>query len=208
MEDRHITLGSAADAHKWVTGSSLPQSTQAPLLRFIHRFPTLAFYRQDAVKLDALEETKGVTFPRWLREIRQTLAFVMPGYFVSVRFDECLNPYLDHLGNLWYTLGLRGYANNEDRDLLESVGDIRPVPIGEEMDSGISTLAINLADTDDQRVYEFTLEDLYDNRSDGKPLNKSIFEMFDSYAAMLGHVVAIKLEQSDSEDAEVIEAQD
>lgn len=89
-------------------------------------------------------------------------------------------------------------SNDEQRDLLIE-GAL--FPIGDWIETGRSTLAIKLDTPKNQRVYEYTQEDLWDNKYDGRPVFESVYLAFHSYAEMLGHIVAIQLQ-----DGKVIEA--
>ncbi|WP_375471623.1 hypothetical protein [uncultured Nostoc sp.] len=197
---KHYTQGNAEEAKAWVNASKLPKTTKQALLRFIKRFPTLQFYKEDTELLNSVEVSEQVKLPKWLRDIRQTLAYVMYGKLVWVRFDQFdgWSPRSEQLDQIWYSLGLRGYNNDEQRDLISQDGLF---PVGEWLETGRSTLAIKLDTPKDQRVYEYTEEDIWDNQYDGRPLFESVNIAFNSYAEMLGHIVAFQLQ-----NREVIEA--
>lgn len=184
--------GDSVAATAWVVTSSLPLSSKQPLLAFIRRFSTLSFYRDDSAHLDAIENEQGITLPQWLREIRQTFAFVAaPNFFIPVRFDQHARRAWREIDTMWYLFGLRGYANRQEQALLESIDEMRPYPVGEE-ETSESTLAINLADEADQRVYEFSGEYLSEDAADGLPLRGSVRAVFSSYAEMFGHITALQ----------------
>jgi len=146
-----------------------------------------------------VEAKHRVQLPDWLRAIRQTLADVNYDKLVWVKFDQFdgWSPRSDQIDQIWYMLGL-GYDNDDQRDLL-----IPGVlfPIGGWIETGRSILAIKIDDAQNQQVYEYTEQDLWDNRSDGFPVFESARVVFNSYAQMLGHIVALQLE-----NGEVIEA--
>ena len=197
---RHYTEGNADEARAWVNTSKLPKATKGALLRFIDRFPTLQFYKEDAELLDGVESSEQVKLPKWLRNIRQTFAYVMYGQLVCVRFDQFdgWSPRSDQLNQVWYSLGLRGYDNEEQRNLIGKGGFF---PVGDWLETGRSTLAIKLDTPKDQKIYEYTEEDLWDNQYDGRPVFESVNVAFNSYAEMLGHIVAVEFQ-----NGEVIEA--
>jgi len=64
-----------------------------------------------------------------------------------------------------------------------------------------------LADTADEKVYEYNLENLWDNKAAGRPIEGSLYEMFNSYAELFEQIVALKVEHNDSDDVDIIEAQ-
>jgi hypothetical protein len=200
-------VSNSDDASMWVEKSSLSDNTKKALLQFIQHFPKLVFYREDVSTLDDIEKVKKVKLPEWLRQIRQTLVYVMPNHRIWVQFDQFngWSPRSDRLNEIWYTLRLRGYVDDEEREFLEGIEEVRPFPIGEVRETGESILAINLANLADQGVYEYNLEDLWDNAADGEPVSASIRQVFDSYADMFAHIAAIKIQ--DGEVMEVITAE-
>jgi len=206
-EPRHTIAGDSMAAHGWVEASALPEETKVSLHRFIARFPTLTFYKNDAADLDAEEEERRVTFPRWLRAICQTMRSIEPGQFVWARFDASIHPFLngDELRDNWYSIGPFGYFSQE-RPMLESMADLQLLPIGEDEVAGGLSFAINLADHTDQRVYEYVLENLQHNKSSGTPLDRSVYPMFASYAGMFGQIVGLKLEAEDG-TTRIVDAQ-
>ncbi|MEH2168451.1 MAG: hypothetical protein V7K41_17710 [Nostoc sp.] len=189
----HRKLGDSDDAVAWVNGSKLSQTSKKALLRFIKHFPTLVFFKEDAVFLDRVESLKKIKLPKWLREIRQTVAYVMPNQYVRVQFDSfdqwSLNS--DNLSEIWYDIGLRGVNNTEQ----QGVTDYNKLfPIGEWLETGYSTLAINLGDPKDQRVYEYDQENIND---DTQLEPHAIGVVFNSYAEMFSHISAIQLENEE-----------
>ncbi|MHC5598383.1 MAG: hypothetical protein ACYTXC_20995 [Nostoc sp.] len=198
--ERDYTEGNADEARSWVNASKLPKATKQELLRFIDRFPMLQFYKEHADLLDGVQASEQVKLPKWLRDIRQTLAYVMYGKLVWVQFDQFQgwSPRSDQLEQIWYSLGLRGYNNEEQRGLIGKGGFF---PIGEWLETGRSTLAIKLEAPKDHRVYEYTEEDLWDNQYDDRPVFESVRVVFNSYTEMLDHIVAFRLQ-----NGEVIQA--
>ena len=196
----HYIEGNAEEAKIWINSSKLTKTAKQALLRFIKRFPTLQFYKEDTELLNGVEASEQVKLPKWLRDIRQTLAYVIYGKLVWVRFDQFdgWSPRSEQLEQIWYSLGLRGYNNDKQRDLISKDGLF---PIGEWLETGRSTLAIKLDNPKDQRVYEYTEEDLWDNQYDQRLIFESVNVVFNSYAEMLGHIVAFQLQ-----NGEVIEA--
>jgi len=177
----------------------LPEETKEPLLRFVARFPTVSFYKDDAAGLDVIEEALTVTLPRWLRAICQTLHGVEPERRTRARFDTSIHPFIigDELRESWYRIGPFGPYYDEERPLLESMEGLRLLPIARHEVTGESTLAINLADRTDQRIYEYRLENLQDEKSSGSAIEQFVFPMFTSYADMFDQVVGLSLLMDD-----------
>ncbi|MEH2222252.1 hypothetical protein [Nostoc sp.] len=189
----HRTLGDSDDAVAWVNGSKLSETSKQALLRFIQHFPTLVFFKEDAVFLDRVENIKQIKLPKWLRDIRQTVAYVMPNQYVRVQFNSFDRWSLNskNLSEIWYDLGLRGVNNTEQ----QGVTDYNKLfPIGEWLETGYSTLAINLGDPKDQRVYEYDQENIND---DTQLEPHAIGVVFNSYAEMFSHISAIQLENEE-----------
>ena len=189
----HRTLGDCDDAVAWVNGSKLSETSKKALLGFIQRFPTLVFFKEDAVFLDRVESFKEIKLPKWLREIRQTLAFVRPNQNVRVQFDsfDGWSVNLENLGEIWYSLGLRGVNNSEE----QGVTDYNKLfPIAEWLETGYSTLAINLANAQDQQIYEYDPQSI---NSEGRLEPDAIGVVFNSYAEMFSHISAIELENGE-----------
>jgi len=187
--------GDAATARSWVEQSSLSEIDKGSLLLFIDRFPTLTFYKEGPLWLDRIEENNGVTLPRHVRTCVQTLAYVMPNHYVRARFDRTLKPGLEgeRLRDRWYLLGYFGYTTNLDEEFLGRMRGIRPFPVGEDEVGGRSTIAINLADLTDERVYEYSFEVLLQESRSGYALEDVVKPMFASYADMFAHIDALKM---------------
>ena len=185
-------VGDSRAAREWVQGSALPEATKKPLLCFIDRFSGLEFYKESAAAITSIEEREAVMLPQWLREIRQTLAYVMPNRYIRVRFDRSMHPGLHHSDGMWYRLGLLGYYNSENRDTLDLIEGVQLFPIGNVIETMESSLAVNLADDADRRIYEYNIEDLWDDHYDGKPLRESLYVTSYSYADLFGHIVSIE----------------
>ncbi len=183
---------SADEAKIWVNTSTLPENTKEGLLSFIKCFPELTFYKELPQFIDAIEAAEQVKLPEWLRAIRQTLAYVAYEQLVWVRFDQFTgwSPRSDNLEQIWYMLGLRGYDNEDQRGLLD---EINFFPIGEWLETGQSSLAIQLNHSENQKIYEYAEEDLWDNLASGDLLIDASHIVFDSYVDMLSHIVAIRI---------------
>jgi hypothetical protein len=199
----HRTVGTRDDAVGWIDHSDLPDADRAALRRFVDRFPALTFFRDDDALLDELmaQPRHRITLPAWLRQTRRTLAGVLPQARIAVQFDSydgyCLRQ--NHITESWHTLALWGYGFEEQRRLLCDGAGV--YPIGQWAEQWQSTLAISLTDTTDRQIYEFFEQDIAEPEADGESGREEMLPVFHSYASMLGHVVAIRVD-----DAAVIRA--
>ncbi|MCQ8834433.1 hypothetical protein [Streptomyces malaysiensis] len=158
------------------------------LRRFVHRFPSLVFVKGHSGLIDGLESRDGIHLPVWLRQTLMTLSFVHPP--ALARFDgydyECTLADSDVVK--WFEIAL-GNVDEEEMEFL--VGEAGVYPIGSWYGAD-HYIAINLAHSSDRRIYEFSLEDLWDDSYNGDPLEGSIEPAFLSYAHMLSHVAELK----------------
>ncbi len=195
MLSSNATVGDASAARSWVEKSSLSETDKRALLLFIDRFPALTFYHDGPERLDFIEERQQVTLPRWLRKMTGTLTYVMPDHYVWTQFNHFSTPGLDRaeLRDDWYRLNALGNPSDEEQELLDRMRGIHPYPIGGSEIAGNSTLAINLADLTDERIYEYSPEFLQDEASDGNPLEEVVRPLFASYADMFAHIDTLKM---------------
>jgi len=184
---RHRQVGNSDDATKWVKASKLPKETKASLLRLVERFPSVPFAKKDALFWEQWEVKQNVKLPKWLRSILEVLSDIAPDVPRSVRFDnfDHWSSHTDRLGEIWYQLALVG-LNSEQ----QYVADINHLyPIAQWLETGYSTLAVNLANPQDTKIYEYNEH----NISYSKGLLDSPRVVFDSYASMLNHIVAVRV---------------
>jgi hypothetical protein len=170
--ERPITIGTNDEAQAWVAASTLSDVAKADFFRFIKHFPQMAFYREDTLSKTANGKPSSYMPPEWLEHIRQVLTYVTPKEFVLARFDN-----LEEDGENWYTL----YAGTYLKDLayldlerqLHADGLALQL-IGERIDMPGILLAINDAAPNDQAIYEFNLESLWDFKQSNFPLSSAI----------------------------------
>jgi hypothetical protein len=194
-DQKSKTMGSKAQAKEWIEQSSLSPETKRNLLKFISRFPSLNFYRENANVLTEIEKTQEVKFPPWFRSIRQILSSISSEEKAFVQFDsfDHWTPREDLLqkGELWYSLSFRGFTDKDEQNILDQVDGMLPYPMGDD-EARYSTLAIDLSNPKDTAVYEYNLEDLQDNLAEEFELKESIRKVFDTYVGMLGHIKSVK----------------
>jgi hypothetical protein len=81
-ENQHRITGDAATA---IEDSGLPDEDKDTLRRFVGRFPSLRFAREEDALLDHYEAVDQVTLPAWFRASRSTLAAIEP--YSRLRID-------------------------------------------------------------------------------------------------------------------------
>jgi hypothetical protein len=190
----HIELGDAEDARSWIAAVPLPDPERAALQRFVARFPSLRFYREDAAMMVRLQSQTGARLPTWLAALRsRAVALVEPRQRVRLRFDGFdvpHSPRAEYARDIWYEPTLRPLP---DPDVRKIYADSGAFPIAEWRDEMRSTLLVSL-DERDGRIFECAQADLFDRRADGEDPAGSIYAAFESYASMLGHIVAVELD--------------
>lgn len=181
-------LGSSRDVLQWIHESSLSAEDKAALERFVNRFPTVVFYRATEAAIRRTEKAFDRALTSAHRALRETLDGWSPrGARPPVRFDrfERWSPREEAVGSMSYQLGLREHGA-DTRQAMRAAGF---TIVGLSVESPQSTLAIR--DDDDPAVYEYSEEDVLDALSENRDVRTSIRPVFRSYAAMLGHIVAI-----------------
>ena len=186
----HLIKGDADLAQSWIHSSSLPDEEKSHLSRFVTSFSKLTFVKEDAPILDHYTETDGISLPPWLREVRSTLAFVDPPMLARVDdFQWYDSPRSDDVEEIWYNLRF-GYHGEEQRQLFSDDAGI--YRIGESSDGDGLYLGVDLQDHEDRRIFDFFGGDLRDNKLAGRPVRGSLYPIFESYAALLGHITEMR----------------
>jgi hypothetical protein len=192
----HRTLGHAAEARRWVKQSGLAAERQAALLRFIGRFPTMSFYREDDSVVQGIEAISGVRLPPWFGEWRKTVAGVMPNHRVMVEFDGSTVKQLG--GDFRFELN-QFRVHWDGRERFAQAGErMVPFTIATSPDSQ-SLLALNLIDPSDEKIYTYHVESLNDPfyREGGRSLADALRVVFTSYADLFDHVSIVTLPGGD-----------
>jgi hypothetical protein len=187
-------LGRTEQAKQWIAESALPAPDKAALDRFVSRFPKMVFYRVTKAANDRKEAAYELKLPDGYRAIRETLDGWWPqGFCPPVQFDkfEDSSPREDRVQTYSYYLGLRDHGDDQRAEMLKAGFII----IGWSRQRPISALAIRL--DGEPTVYEYSPEDIGDAISDGGDVTASIYPVFRSYAAMLGHIDDIHLPDDD-----------
>lgn len=179
-------LGSAEAARGWIAAAGIAKSEQDALARFVERFPDVVFYRTTADALERTATTANVTAPAAYFATRAILDGVLPNHgLVPVRFDgfEIDSPRASRAAQARYVLGLRAHTSSE-----KALRDAGYVVIGQSTEQPHSGLLVHDGDA---QIYEYNMEDLDDAVSNGQDVSSSIYAVFSSYAALLGHIVEL-----------------
>ncbi len=190
-------LGSAEEALKWIESSVLPAEDKARFARFTRRFPWMTFYQQGTEQLDAAATEHRVTLPGWLRAQHEALAGFNPDCAFFVQFDGFdQGPYNEEkLLQGWYQLELMGYAGDEERGLLHDRLGLFPMAYWD--DQNVSALGTSVTSPEDRAIYQYAQEYLWDAISEGTSLEERLTPVFESYASMLSHIKAVRLDDLD-----------
>lgn len=196
MASSRAVVGTAAEARAWIAAAKLPAPDRAALVRFVDRFPSLAFYRETDATIARHERAAGLGFPAWFKAIRGALAGVhgTPGrvriWFRGFGVDD--SPREDVAHELAYTLAPPQYGSDERRRLLGEACTALPIAI--DARGGRSTLCIGLDRSNKTEIYDCCEEDLRDNEAAGRSPDASFYRAFDTYRSMLHHIVAVEVD--------------
>jgi len=188
-------LGYSKDAKQWIAESSLPDPDKAALDSFVTRFRKMVFYRFTRSGTERREKRLQLRLPDQFRAMHETIGGWWPQEALAppVQFDafeDSASPRADRVKSCTYYLGYRNHGADQREEMLKAGF----IVIGWSKQDPISALAIRLdADT---TVYEYSPEDIMDAISDGEAVTESMYPVFRSYAAMLGHIQAIHLANS------------
>lgn len=182
-------IGDAGEAEAWIQESGLPPAVQEPLLRFVRRFPTLTFYKwppgHSLPGTAALHAIWNALYGVHTSELRW-MRFDTPGPYAHIHETPA--------EEIWYHVLMDTSPSSE----YESVfADDHPLLfVGYWVYRGEPTyyLALKMDDEQDQQVYALNYEDIapVDDEMGHIPTAR-LRPAFDSYAAMLGHIVALRL---------------
>lgn len=193
-ENQHRIIGDAATATSWIDDSGLPNEDKHALRRFVGRFPSLQFVREEQALLDHYEAVDQVTLPAWFRMSRSALAAIEPYSRLRIDTFRFNGSPREAPGREYYEIS-PGYINDEIRELLFDQAHV--YLIGQWFGTDRSCLAIDLENQEDRRIFEFAMEDLYDDEAEDRPLRESLAPVFASYADLLGHIVEVRLPDGD-----------
>lgn len=191
--------GSSTEAASWVHASTLDEATKAELLQFIAHFPTLTFYRETPEFRAEVEAASKVQLPAWLRELRQTLAWLVPDQEereVMVRFRHFDFPKntTTEAGSRWYSIVPGRYSGKEQRRRLEQM---HLMNVGISDDSLWSQLLIRVDTQEDRSIYDFAEEMFRDLQAEGRDTSGTLGRVFSSYTSMLAAIDAVRVRQEE-----------
>lgn len=195
MSNPYAETFDRAEAERHVQRADLAGVERAQYEEFLRRFPTLSFYANKEPALAYLESRHALRYPENLRAFRMTLASVMYGLPVEVRFErfDTRTPRSDHLGSYWYGLSMAPAQFEAGmRSMLEAPGH-RFFPIAQvtEPEGSGCYLAVNL-EGDDKTIYEFNVLDVMDSSSAGDSILQSVYPVFASYPQMLACIAEVR----------------
>lgn len=184
----NLTHGSSEDALSWIRSSELNAEQRAHLIAFVKRFPSTTFTKANAAFLNSIEGEHQVEIPDAAKKIFTTL--VLTDDFPDFRVDDYTNwtPRTDNAHPIWYT-STWGYANDQERN---SFLRANMFPVAQWVDTGLSSLAINVSDAQDAKIYEFTGEDIIDDIQSNHSPDSSVFPAFTSYTDLIAHIKELR----------------
>jgi predicted DNA-binding protein YlxM (UPF0122 family) len=197
MENKYAISVDYDLAVKRVEESVFSAEDKENYLSFINNFQNLNFYYNTDLSMAEPATKDNIYFPKNFSDYRKTLADILYGFNVEIKFDSFngYSPRGKRLENIWYSIDPGDFSFNDDQKkvLLESSESFRLLPIGftSSNDAQGCYLAINLSNNDNS-IYEFHMQDLYDNYSSGEPIDEMTSVVFDSYPQMLAHISEIK----------------
>jgi hypothetical protein len=196
MENKYAIVLDSVTAIKRIQESKLTNDDRDYYLKFINNFRNLTFYFNTELSMSEPATSDDIFFPQTFIDYRKILADVLYGSEVEVKFGSFIkySPRSKRLNETWYVLDPGRFTYNDDqRQVLLENGDIKLLPIGFNLLKRDKNcyLALNL-DEKDKSVYEFNMQDLYDNFSSNEPVREMTSEVFDSYPQMLASISEIK----------------
>ncbi|WP_326733623.1 hypothetical protein [Streptomyces sp. NBC_01022] len=183
-----LTRGSGEDALSWIRNSELNSEQRAHLVAFVNRFPSMTFTKANFEFLDSMEFEHQVTIPNAVKKMFTALLLVDD--FPEFRVDDYTywTPRTDNMHPIWYA-STWGYANEQERN---SFLQANMFPVAQWADTGLSSLAINVSDGQDTKIYEFTGEDIVDDIQSNNSPDSSVFPAFTSYTELISHISELR----------------
>ena len=120
------------------------------------------------------------------------LTFILPSQGASFQFGEEVS---DLPEDIWYSFE---YRESGGRERFGDKETRLPFVLARSVE-GNSILAIDLANMEDQQVYEYDLENVIDPYPTGESLSHFMFPVFRSYADMLSQIASVKVQFGDKE---------
>jgi hypothetical protein len=190
--ESHRVLGDRDDAEAWIAAAGDLGADGERLRAFVRRFPDAIFYREDDLVLELVEKAIGEPLPAPLARARKVLAGAFPEEAARFRLGSFSgpSPRADRLDKIWYYPKLGEAGAGERKTLLERA---RLIVVGDWLETAQSLLGVKRASTDGA-IFEVSEDDLYDAQSEGKDPSEQPGRVFASYAELLGHITAFKLD--------------
>jgi hypothetical protein len=174
------SVGDSRDAFEWLEASRLPKDYKADLAVFLSKFPAQRFIRFGRWWLDRVEAREKVKLPEWYRRtFEEVVGTLHPGY----RAFEA------RIGDRWLRIEPVGYLNGDLRALFGDKAGLFPIAQTEEGDVGIG---YRVAKPDEMMLYDCNEVVMTAQLKSKKRIE--LHPAGDSYARLLAHVDAVKIE--------------
>jgi hypothetical protein len=199
--ESHREFGDRDDALRWIAAET-DAARRSALERFIARFPGAVFFREDDAFHAMVERHGGIALPASYRRARSILAGAFPERRAEYRVDcfegESVTAIRLREEQVWYRSQFEDYANDAGPMIRDAA---RLYPFAFWRPYMYSMLAVSL-DGDQPDICEYREEDIFHRLRIGQQPSEGIYRVYPSYAALLGHIIAFKLD-----DATVVEAE-
>ncbi len=155
-----VERGDADKALEWIEESELDTEFKDALRQVIEAFPKVLFVRENEARMQYRERLNGARFPKWIRDLRKTLAWVE---------DDEQKPLMWKAGTLgppdtdWYTMNCG--AGGDDHHFMINEIEMLPVAQGPYKD-----LLVDLRDPDNRALY--VLDRQIDRETGTRPRKK------------------------------------
>ncbi len=196
MENQYAIVIASDVAKKRVEDALIPRGDKEDYFTFINNFEKLKFYFNTDLSMSEPATADGVLFPEKFIHYRKILADLLYGFDVEIKFKSFwkYSPREKRIADTWYTLEPGSFQYNEDQKrVLLDEKSIKLLPIGFNLldQDKNCYLGVSLNESHSS-IYEFNMQDLYDNYSSGELIEEMTSEVFRSYPQMLAHISEIK----------------
>ena len=191
--ESHREFGDRDDSLRWIAAET-DRGLRYDLERFIARFPGAVFFREDDAFHVLAERLGGIALPASYRNARSILAGAFPERRAVYRVDrfEGFSPAADNLmeAHWWYRPQFADYHSDEGPTIRDT---LRLYPFAAWWPHAHSNLAVSL-EGDRPEIREYHEENIFDALREGRSPHRSAYRVYSSYAELLGHIVAFKID--------------
>lgn len=192
-QDSHRHL----NTHQRLQTAELSQSAKSKLENFLQKFPTIAIAGADDEFLLRLESQIGKVLPAWLRNALECLCAIAPGQTVWIKLSQFqyFSPRAEQLDQIWYQFGIGVPVSSEFHQLtIDQKQGL--LTVGSWLETLESILVIRLDDPKDQKIYEFSYENIDQS---GNISSSDLIPVIGSYSDLFPRITAIKIRRHDGE---------